>query len=284
MAKEKDRWTSVVTSEISHFKMWWSEMWKDRYLIYLLFRKDFVSKYKQTALGPFWVVLQPIMATFAFFFFGKMVNVSVGTVPPFLFYMLGTIVWSLTSTIFQKITQFLIESSALLTKVYVPKLSLLWSRVCVDILNFFVKLVLFLAILGYFIFFKNANASPNLWALFFPVVLFFQMLFAVGTGLLLSALTLRYRDIVNVINFLVQSLLFVTPVLYPLSVVEDPKYQKLLLFNPLTEYAEFYRYAFLGEGFLDPFWLAYAFTIAVLAYVGGVILLNRIEKVYADVV
>ena len=286
--KEKEgkevHWRTTIGPEVSYFKGWWAEIWRGKYLIYLLFKKDFVSKYKQTILGPLWMFMQPVIGTLVFFLFGKAVGSSTDGLPPLFFYFSGTLMWSFSSVTFSKLSGFLLANHDILSKVYIPKIVFGISTICIDAFNFGLQFAIFLLILSYGVLFTPLDLNPNLWILLFPLLFFFQCLFLLGAGLCVSAMLVKYRDLSGVVTYLVQYGLFATPVLFPLSSVVDEDKRFLLLLNPLTSLVEFFRYAFLGKGFFEWSWLLYTASASFVVYFVGLILLNRIEKVYADIV
>jgi lipopolysaccharide transport system permease protein len=270
-------------------KPWWKvdlrEIWAYRDLLMVLVRRDLVAVYKQTLLGPAWQVLQPVLTSLMFaVVFGIMARMSLPGIPPLLFYMSAVVPWSFFAGVVNRTSQTLVWNSALMTKVYFPRLVAPISTVISTGFNFLVQLAAFLAfglvfaIAGRF----DWHAGPAL--LMLPVLVLLVVMLALGTGLMVAALTTRFRDLSFLFNFVVQLIMYASPVIFPRSRTEPGSWLRALLdANPMTPVLEGFRAAFFG---LPMEWatLAYSAGMAVAAVAFGLILFQRAERSFADVV
>ncbi len=277
----------VIEPTRSWFRIPWKEIWEYRDLLFLLVRRDFVAKYKQTILGPAWFVLQPLATTLVFtVIFGKVMKVPTDSLPPVLFYLCGMLAWSYFAQCLNAAGMSLLNNAYIFSKVYFPRLVVPFSIVISNLGAFVVQAVTFLI---FWIIFKVAGPGAGhfeiKWqlALFAPLVLAQTALLGLGTGLLVSALTARYRDIVHLTGFLTQLWMYATPVVYPLSVVPE-RWRWVAAANPMTFVVEFYRTAFLGTGSITLSLAVGSFGVTLAVLLGGLTLFNRVEKTFVDTV
>ena len=279
----KETWKVILTPEVPYFYFPWKEILTKKYLLYLLCRKHFVTKYKQTILGPAWLVIQPIISTLAFLLlFNGLLDMDTDEVPPLLFYFSGNIFWFLFSSSFTKMQQFLGAISNIVTRVYIPKYIFALSHVFIDFINFLLQFLIFSCIYVYYMYTKDISA--NITLLLVPVYLFFIMLFSIGLGSVLSCITLKYRDLHTVLPYFTQLFMYATPIIYPISSLKASKYLLLIKLNPLTGIFEAIRYGFYGKGYFSWNLLVYDFALIFIVFVIGVFMVSKVEKVYADIV
>ena len=259
------------------------ELWHARDLIMLFVRRDFVSVYKQTILGPLWFLIQPLLTTVVFtFIFGGVAKLPTDGLPPFLFYMSGTVIWSYFSTCLTKTSDTFISNTNLFGKVYFPRLAVPVSILISTLIAFGIQFVFFLGFMGYFAL-GGAALHPNWWILFTPALLLLMAGLGLGFGIIISSLTTKYRDLRFLVQFGVQLLMYATPVVFTMSSIPQ-RFRWIVLANPMTPIVEIFRYAFLGAGTVNFPDLAYSFGFMLIALAIGVLLFNRVEATFMDTV
>jgi lipopolysaccharide transport system permease protein len=259
------------------------ELWHARDLIGLFVRRDFVSVYKQTILGPLWYLIQPLLTTIVFtVLFNNIANLPTDELPPFLFYMSGTVIFTYFATCLTKTSETFVSNAHLFGKVYFPRLAVPVSILISSLIAFAIQFGFFLVFMAYFALTGTA-LHPNLWILFTPVLLLMMAGLGLGAGIIVSSVTTKYRDLRFLVQFGVQLLQFLTPVILPLSAM-PAKYQFWIRLNPLTPIVETFRYAYLGAGSVSLGQLAYSFGIMVVLLIIGVLLFNQVEANFMDTV
>ena len=276
-------WTTIISPHRGWLDWRLKQLWRYRDLISLFVWRDFVSAYKQTILGPLWHIIQPLLTTITFtIVFGKIARLSTDGVPPFLFYLAGNVCWSYFANNINKTSSTFVGNSALLGKVYFHRLVIPISIAISNLVSFVIQLGIFLVFLAI-----NYRAGNNVhftgW--FFCTPLFLLMLagYGLGGGIIVSALTTRYRDLTNLVAFGVQLLMFATPVILPLSQM-PPKYRWVMEFNPLTPVVEGFRRGFLGAGSVDALHLGISFGVMLAVLGVGLMLFTHVERTFMDTV
>ncbi len=259
------------------------ELWRYRDLIWLLTKRSLILVYKQTILGPVWILLQPLLTTLIYAaVFGGIAGISTDGVPKLLFYLGGTAVWGFFSACVTKTANTFTGNAHVFGKVYFPRLASPISTVLAAAINFCVQLALFLGVWSYYV--LTGQVSPNYWGiLLLPVILLFLGLLGLGFGILVSSLTTRYRDLAMLVSFGVQLWMYVTPVVYPVSAVSG-WVRTAVLCNPVTCAVETFRWAFLGQGTVSAAnWGISALGMALVVTL-GVVIFSRVEKTFMDTV
>jgi len=275
-------WT-VITPARSWFDWRLRQLWRYRDLIGLFVWRDFVSVYKQTILGPAWHVIRPLITTLIFtVVFSRMAGLSTDGAPPFLFYMVGNIAWTYFSTCLDNTSKTFVANSALLGKVYFHRLVIPISLVISNLIAFGIQLGILLAVM---VVYALAGVSLHLtsWVLLTPILVLILAGYALGGGIMVCALTTRYRDLSYLVTFGVQLLMYVTPVIYPVSAL-PARYRWTASLNPLTPVLEGFRVAFLGVGTVTPRELAVSFVTMLAVLAVGTILFTRVERTFMDTV
>lgn len=263
----------------------WRGLWDYRDLLLLLVRRDFVSRYKQTVLGPAWFVLQPVLMTLTFtVVFGKVARIPTDGVPPVLFYLCGLLGWTYFSQNFQSTSTALISNAALFKKVYFPRLVVPLAAVTSNLLAFGIQFITFLAVYAFYSRFTPDGGRFGMeWtALMLPLIVLHIALFSLGVGLWLSALSAKYRDFQHLSVFLVQIWMYATPVIYPLSKVPE-KWRWVSILNPMTVPVELLKQVLLGKGSCDPAHIAVSIAGMFLTLVSGLLVFQRVERTFADI-
>lgn len=278
-----ENWTKIIRSQRGWFDLRLDELWRARDLIMLFVWRDFVSVYKQTILGPLWYLIQPILTTVTFtIFFGRIANLSTDELPQFLFYMSGTVIWGYFAACLTNTSTTFTANAGLFGKVYFPRLAVPISVIVSNLITFALQFLLFL---GFLVFFMATGSPvhPNIWVLLLPVLLLMMAGLGLGFGIIISALTTRYRDLSFLVTFGVQLLMYATPIIYPLSSIPE-NFRLLILANPMTPIIETFRYAFLGTGTISALNLLYSFGFMLVVLAIGITLFNRVEATFMDTV
>jgi lipopolysaccharide transport system permease protein len=274
---------TIIEPHGSVFDLKLRELWGYRDLIMIFVRRDFVAQYKQTILGPAWHIIQPLLTTIMFtIVFGNIAQLSTDGVPPFLFYMSGTVIWTYFANIITATSTTFTSNAGIFGKVYFPRLAIPVSILFSKLIAFGIQLLFFLCFLLWYLF-KGTDIQPNIWILFTPVLLLMMAGIGLGSGIIISAMTTRYRDLTVLIGFGVQLLMYATPVIYPLSAVSE-KWQFWLSLNPLAPIVETFRYAWLGQGTVNPAMLAISGGVILLILIAGILLFNLVERTFMDTV
>jgi lipopolysaccharide transport system permease protein len=259
------------------------ELWEYRDLIYLLVRRDFVAQYKQTILGPAWHVIQPLFTTIIFtVVFGRIAKIPTDGAPPFLFFMAGTTLWAYFSQVLTTTANTFIGNASIFGKIYFPRLVMPLSNLLSKLIGLAIQLVLLAGFVAWY-WIHDENIHPNWTMLLLPVLIGMMALYALALGIIISALTTRYRDLVVVLTFGIQLYMYVTPIVYPVSTISEA-WRPWLMANPLAPIVEAFRYAVLGAGTFDAGWLAVSGVSIGLVLVGGIAMFNRIERTFMDTV
>lgn len=274
-------WSIEITPERKWLDLNLRELWRYRDLVMMLVRRDFVSIYKQTILGPIWFLLQPLMATLVFVVvFGRIIGISTGDIPQPLFYLSGIIVWNYFASCLTRTANTLVANAGLFGKVYFPRLAVPVSILIMNFLTFLVQFAMFLVILGYF-HLQGAAIKPGSQLLLLPVLVIQMAALGLGVGILVSALTTKYRDLAMLTGFAVQLWMYATPIVYPLNQV-PVDWRWLFALNPMTTVVETFRAAFLGGEGVDSVLLAGSLLTTGLLFLAAVAVFNRVEKTFID--
>jgi lipopolysaccharide transport system permease protein len=282
----EEDWDIEITPKNSLFDLKLRDVWHYRDLLILLVRRDFVAFYKQTVLGPLWFFLQPLATIILFnFVFFNIAKISTGSIPPPIFYLAGTIIWNYFSDCLIKTSTVFKDNAAMLGKVYFPRLIMPLSIVLSNLIRFGVQFILFLLMMVYYSV-KGFPIHPNFYLLLFPLLILLIAALGLGLGMIISAVTTKYRDLSFVINFGVPLLMYTTTVIYPLSTAQAkyPKYSWLIQYNPITVVIETFRKGFLGEGSFNWSLLGIACGGTLIILIIGTIIFNKVEKNFVDTV
>jgi len=276
----------VIKPTKGWFKLNLADVWRYRDLVTLLVNRDFVSKYKQTVLGPLWFIIQPLLTTIVFtIIFGKVAQIPTDGVPPMLFYLCGLLGWNYFAQTFQATAGTLTGNAGMFGKVYFPRLVVPLATVISGFISFAIQLATFLVFWLYFKFFTEAGNTLHMgWdLLWFPLVMLQVSLLSLGVGLWLTSLTAKYRDFAFIIGFLAQIWMYATPVIYPLSRIPD-SWRWVAVINPMTMPVEAIKRMFLGQGLVEPAYVAVSSVIALVLLLSGVVVFNKVEKTFVDTV
>ncbi len=273
-----------ISSKNRLFSLNLKEVWGYRDLITLFTKRSFALTYKQTILGPIWIILNPLMTCLIYsFVFGGIAGIGTDGVPQILFYLIGNAAWSFFSTSLTKNARTFIDNANVFGKVYFPRLTIPVSTVLAATIQFFIQFVMSMCFLGYY--FLRGEVHPH-WALFWvvPVVLIHLGMLGLGCGIIVSSLTTKYRDLGILINFGVQLWMYGTPVVYPLTQISSDSLKTIVCLNPVTAPVELLRYSVLGNGTVMPEYLLLSWIMTLVILILGIVIFNRVEKTFMDTV
>ena len=274
-------WDLHITSRKKILTLNLRELWNFKDLLLMFVKKDIITIYKQTILGPIWFFVQPIMTTLIFMFvFGNIANISTDGLPQSLFYLSGIVLWNYFSECFIQTSDTFLQNTEIFGKVYFPRIIIPVSKVFSGFVKFLIQFSLFLAIF-FFHFISNDQISPNVNILLTPTIVLIIAGYGLGLGLIFSSLTSKYRDLKFLLQFGVQLLMFSTPIIYPLSTL-DGNALIFMKLNPLTHLFEAFKYSFLGNGILNYIGIIYSLSIMLIVLLIGTIFFNRTEKNFID--
>lgn len=276
-------WTTIIGPHQGAFDWRLAELWRCRDLISLLVWRDFVATYKQTILGPVWHIVQPLLTTVTFtIVFGKIAMLPTEGAPPFLFYLSGTVLWGFFAACLTKTATTFVANSALMSKVYFHRMAVPIATILSTSISFGIQLILFLGVWTAY-WFSGAHIRLSIWIATAPLSIFVLAGYALGGGLIVSALTTRYRDLHHLITFGVQLMMFVTPVIYSVGGVPE-KYRWIVFLNPLSPVFEAFRSGFLGQGSVTIYQLGISVILMIIILMVGMMLFSRVEKTFMDTV
>ena len=277
-----EKYDVVIEPKTGWFDLDLEGLWKYRDLILLFVKRNFIAQYKQTILGPAWAIIQPMLTTVIFtVVFGSMAGLSADGVPSFLFYMSGTITWTYFSSCLTKTADTFTGNARIFGKVYFPRLVMPISTVLTNLIAFSIQFAMFLGFLAFYI--VRGEVHPSIYILLLPLLVVQMAMLALGSGIIISALTTKYRDLKMLISFGVQLWMYGTPVAYDIRIVP----QKLLgmyMLNPMTPIINSFRKAFLGIGVFQPRYYLCGWGVTLVILFVGVILFNQVEKTFMDTV
>lgn len=284
MKRESEKWTRIIRPQESVFRLDFRELWSYRDLIVLLVRRDFVASFKQTVLGPLWFFIQPVLTTVIFtLIFGRLAGLSTDGVPGPLFYLTGIVFWNYFADCLSRTSSTFIVNSAVFGKVYFPRVIIPLATVMSSLMRFGVQFFLLIAVWIYYIV-NTAEMTPTIYAipLIIPVVLISAML-AMGGGMIISGLTTKYRDLQQLVGFGIQLMMYVSPVIFPASLMNG-KLKILLMLNPMSGLINTVRYIFCGTSQFVWSDIVYPGCFALSALLIGIVVFNRAERTFIDTI
>lgn len=289
---DKKQWKYCIEPERGRLELGLRDLWKYRGLVYLFAKRDFTSKYRQTVLGPLWMFIPPVLTTIVFtVVFGNIAKfptldsvVSSGmVVPAFLFYMIGNILWELFSNILKHTAKTFLTNARIMGKVYYPRLASPIAAAFSDLTMTAIRLLLFGALFAAGVVCGGVSVRLSWTVLLFPLTVLQLMMLGLGIGLIIAVLTVKYRDIGFIVDFVLQLWLYLTPVAYGLQLVPE-RWIGLYMLNPVTPIMTTARYFCFGEGYVQVGYVIWSWGAAFFFFVGGCILFNRVEKTFVDIV
>ena len=285
MAEIEQGWTTEIRPKDKLLSVDFKEIWQYRDLMMLFVKRNIITQYKQTILGPLWYVIQPLMTTVMYMVvFGGIAKISTDGLPQPLFYLAGISFWQYFADCLTKTSNTFVNNAGIFGKVYFPRLVTPLSDVISNLVRFGIQFALFLIVYLYYFIFTDANIQPNLYALLLPVLVVMLAGLALGFGILFSSMTTKYRDLQLLLSFFVSLWMYATPVIYPLSTITNEKLRLVMQLNPLTGIVEFFKYGMLGVGNHEWWMLGYSFGFMVVLLAIGIIVFNKVQKSFMDTV
>jgi lipopolysaccharide transport system permease protein len=275
----EQEWSQVIEPTSNPFTLNVGELWRYRDLIILFVKRDFVSVYKQTVLGPLWHFLQPLFTTLVYWIFGGLAGLPTDGLPRILFLLTGVVIWNYFAACLTKTSNTFIGNAHIFGKVYFPRLAIPISVIISNLMSFFIQLLLVVPFLVYY----HSQIQPNVFLLALPFLIIVIAMMGLGFGIIVSSLTIKYRDLVYLISFGVQLAMYAAPVIYPLSMIPE-RYRWIASLNPLTPLIEAFRYALMGRGTFTAQSILYSTVFAFVILLIGIVLFNRAEKDFMDTV
>ena len=279
-------WDTTITNQSNLLSLELKEVWRYRDLLMMYVKRDIITFYKQTILGPIWFVIQPLFTTIIFMFvFGGLAGISTDGIPQAVFYLGGLVCWNYFQDCLTKCADTFNANQAIFGKVYFPRLVVPLSIVISNLIKMAIQFCLFIAVYLYF-FTTGIDFGANATLLLVPILILMLGFLGLGFGMIISSMTTKYRDLRFLITFGVQLWMYATPVIYPLSVMKGtyPQYIWVLVANPLTAILETFKYAFTGVGVFNWIYLVYSFAFTVIIMLLGVIIFNRVQRNFMDVI
>lgn len=278
-----EQWDEIIYPRRGWFDIRLKELWKYRDLLMLFVRRDFVSVYKQTLLGPLWYLFQAFFTTFAFtVVFQKIIGIPTEGIPPMLFYMSGIVCWNYFSQCLTKTSNTFVNNAGIFGKVYFPRLVVPISTIISGLIGFTIQLLFFIGFIVFY-YFLGVKFNFNSALLLFPLLIIMMAMMGLGFGIIISSLTIKYRDFQYLVIFGVQLLMYATPIIYPLSWIKGGL-RYIMLLNPVTSIVETFRYSFLGVGELNWYNLGYSAIFSIVILFLGIIMFSRNERSFMDTV
>lgn len=278
---ERLDWDDVIGRKQGGLHLNFGEIWRYRDLLVLFVKRDIVTVYKQTILGPIWFLLQPVFTTLIYYFiFGRVAKISTEGVPPILFYMGSVTIWNYFSDTLNLTSKTFTDNAAVFGKVYFPRLVMPMAKVIAGLIKLGIQFSLFLIVWVYYVFIAK-TVTPTTYIIAFPFIIIFVALLSLGIGIIITSLTTKYRDLTFLISFGVQLWMYATPVIYPISNISADK-QYWLWLNPLSSFFELFKLGVLGRGTLNYFWLGYSVVFTLVITLWGIVVFNKVEKRFID--
>jgi lipopolysaccharide transport system permease protein len=282
--KEIENWDLVINPRGSLFDLNLKEVWRYKDLISLFIKRDFAAQYKQTVLGPVWHLVQPLLTTAIFLLlFGKIANIPTDGIQPVLFYMSGITIWNYFSACLTNTSNTFVTNAPIFGKVYFPRLVIPLSVVFSNIIRLGIQFALLLAAMIWYQFNGYPMTISANW-LWIPVLVILIAGISLGLGIIISSLTTKYRDFAILITFIIQLLMYVTPIGYPMSFLAHSKYRRIIDLNPLTGIVESFRFALFGKGAFDFHGLLYSFGFMIISLFLGLFIFSKVERSFMDTV
>lgn len=282
---QQENWSNIISSRSTFSFSSLKDVWQYRDLLWMFVKRDIVTNYKQTILGPLWFFIQPLLTTaMLVLVFGKIAKLSPNDTPQILFYLSGVTAWNYFSECLLKTSTTFKDNAYIFGKVYFPRLILPLSVIFSTLLKFGIQFGLFIGILLYYILFRDFQLNLNSSILLTPFLILIMAGISLGAGMIITSLTTKYRDLALLIQFGVQLLMYATPVIQPLSNIIDSKYKYFILANPMTPIIETFRVAFLGKGIFNWWYIAYSFAMMLILLFIGFYTFSNTEKTFTDTV
>ena len=279
-----ENFTTEIKPKDKLFNLELKEVWSKKYLLWLFIKRDILVQFKQTIFGLGWYFISPLVSTAIYIIiFSRVAGIPTDGIPKPLFYLSGQCLWNYFSQCLTKVSETFATNSSLFGKVYFPRLIMPISQVVSHLFRFSIQMTLFVIV--YVIYaIVGVDVHPNWYLLLFPVLVLMLGFTAMGLGLIVTSMTTKYRDLKNFFGVFVSLWMYATPIVYPMSVIENPTLKNIMRLNPLTSIIEAFKYGSMGAGEFSWGWLAYSFGIMVMLLLIGMLMFNRKQKLFIDTI
>ena len=282
--EEKEHWDLTITPKDKLLAIDWKEIWRYRDMFVLFVDRNFRTAYKQTILGPLWFLITPVLSVIVYVtVFGGIAGIDTDGVPPILFYLLGISVWGYFASCLSATSNSFVSNAGIFGKVYFPRIIMPLVAVTTNLLSFGIQLLIFAA---FYIYYAATGTDLVIhWQIvLFPLLIIILAFMAVGFGMIFSSMTTKYRDLQIMLAKIVSLWVYITPVIYPLSMVTNEKLHLAMSLNPVTPVMEAIKYALLGQGQFSWLWLGYSVVCTLILLIFGLMLFNKVQKSFMDTV
>lgn len=284
-AADMENWTTEIRPKNRLLAIDFKELWSYRDLCSLFIKRNIITQYKQTVLGPLWYVIQPLLTTVMYMVvFGGIAKISTDGLPQPLFYLAGICFWQYFADCLTKTSNTFVDNASIFGKVYFPRLVVPMANVVSNLMRFGIQLCLFLAVYIYYQVFTPITIHTNWYVLLVPLLVLLEAGLALGFGVLFSSMTTKYRDLQLLLTFFVSLWMYATPVIYPLSTITNDKLRLVMSLNPLTGIVEAFKYGVLGVGQFSWGMLGYSFAFMVVLLTVGIVVFNKVQRSFMDTV
>lgn len=281
--QKEEHWDLTIRPQSNWYDLRIKEIFKYKDLLFLFVKRDFISIYKQTILGPLWFFIQPIITAITFtVIFGSLAKISTDGLPQILFYMCGITLWNYFADTLTKTADTFSSNVNIFGKVYFPRMIVPLSVVVSNLIKLGIQFLLFLSIWIYYLI-QTDSIHPNKMLVLIPFLIILIGFMALSFGIIISSLTTKYRDLKFLVTFGIQLMMYASPIVYPLSIVPE-KYKWIIVANPVTSVIETFKYAFLGVGEFSWFYLVYSTLFTIILFMIGLVIFHRVEKSFMDTV
>lgn len=275
----------IIRPKRHAFDINFKEIWQYRDLLYMFVKRDVITVYKQTVLGPIWFIVQPILTTVIYIVvFGNIAKISTDGQPMALFYLAGIVIWNYFAESFNQTSDTFAQNAGIFGKVYFPRLIMPLSKVVSGLIKFFIQLAFFMVVYAWYLVQGEASVQPNWTMALIPVYILIMAMMGMGAGILFTSMTTKYRDLKFLITFGVQLLMYATPVIYPMSTIPEGMMKKFIMANPLSPIVESFKYAFLGSGEFSWYTLGYSAAFTAILLIVGIVVFHKTERNFIDTV
>lgn len=282
--QNKKEWLFEISPKNTLLSLNLKEVWQYKDLLFLFVKRDVITLYKQTILGPLWYLIQPLFTSVIFtLVFNNVAGITTGEIPPFLFNLAGITTWNYFKECLTATSDTFKKNEAIFGKVYFPRMIVPMSIVVSNLLKFGIQLLIFIAFYIYYVV-TNHNIQPNIYMFFFPVLVLFMGMLGLGLGMIISSMVTKYRDLTFLVSFGIQLLMYVSLVVIPLSLFQEKGIEWLVKYNPMAHVIETGRYMLLNEGTVSSFGIIYTSIITIIVLFVGIVIFNKTEKTFIDTI
>ena len=279
-----EKYSTIIEPKTSLLSVDFKEIWRYRDLFSMFVKRDIITQYKQTILGPAWFFIQPLLTMVMYMIvFGGIAGISTDGLPQALFYLAGILCWQYFADCLNKTSSTFTTNQNIFGKVYFPRLIVPLATVSSNLVRLFIQLFLFLVVYVYYLV-VGVDVAPNWYVLLFPVLVLMLAGLALGFGIIISSMTTKYRDLTILFTFVVQLWMYATPIIYPLSTITNTTVRTVMLLNPITSIVETFKYGALGIGSFSWGALGYSFGFMVVLLAVGIVVFNKVQRSFMDTV